>query len=376
MTDRKQEIELQNSGHDIHEILEKYWFQRNGETVPIGKDWAESEEEEIEYEKDRVWANDGKPTGIKDDAEFYAIQRAVYKKVIMTVKGKKMAILTITKLLKEVLPDLNIKRVKLVRHKDSRKEQFIDGEPVKGNPYEWYIKDREKFIAYQSEQSEDRFKGVDYIVSFIGEEGTTARFVGVYKVLGIDEAKGRRINNGHLFYRMEEVPGFDEFNERVIIDWGKSAITWHQWLDKNDKEVIAIERKGIDWVCPDYEEILLPYERLKRIFEEGISVWRDKLSACNCIYVISDSNTGKLYVGSTYNSRGIWGRWEDYAKTGHGGDVELEKLLAEDPNYAKKYFTWAILQTLPLKIEDEKAIAVETRWKEKLGRTACALNRN
>ena len=88
MTGRIQEIELQNSGHDIHEILEKYWFQRNGETVPIGKDWAESEEEEIEYEKDRVWANDGKPTGIKDDAEFYAIQRAVYKKVIMTVKGE------------------------------------------------------------------------------------------------------------------------------------------------------------------------------------------------------------------------------------------------------------------------------------------------
>ena len=88
MTDRIQEIESQNFGHDIHEILEKYWFQRNGETVPIGKDWAETEEEEIEYEKDRVWANDGKPTGIKDDAEFYAIQRAVYKKVIMIVKGE------------------------------------------------------------------------------------------------------------------------------------------------------------------------------------------------------------------------------------------------------------------------------------------------
>lgn len=88
MTDRIQEIELQNSGHDIHEILEKYWFQRNGETVPIGKEWAETEEEEIEYENDSVWANYGKPTGIKDDAEFYAIQRAVYKKVIMIVKGE------------------------------------------------------------------------------------------------------------------------------------------------------------------------------------------------------------------------------------------------------------------------------------------------
>ena len=87
MKDRIQEIEAQYSGRNIDTILEKYWFQRNGETVPIGKEWAETEEEEIKYEKERIWANDGKQTGIKDDAEFYAIQRYRYKKVIMIVKG-------------------------------------------------------------------------------------------------------------------------------------------------------------------------------------------------------------------------------------------------------------------------------------------------
>lgn len=88
LTDRIQDITSQNSSRSIGTILEKYWFQRNGETVPIGKEWAETKEEEIEYEKERLWANDGKPTGIKDDAEFYAIQRATYKKVIMIVKGE------------------------------------------------------------------------------------------------------------------------------------------------------------------------------------------------------------------------------------------------------------------------------------------------
>lgn len=286
-----------------------------------------------------------------------------------------MAIFTISKLLSEAGLDIT-KKIKLLRHKDSRKDQMIEGKPVEGNPYEWYIKDRQKFIDYQSEQSEDRFKDVDYIVSFIGEEGTTARMVGVYRVLGLDEERIKRVNNGHVFYKMEEVPGFDELNERVIIDWGKSAITWHQWLHKNDKEVVAIERKGIDWVCPDYEEIMLSYEQLQRIFNDQISVWKNKLSSSNCIYVISDSKTGNLYVGSTYNREGIWGRWKDYAATGHGGDVELVKLLEADPEYAKKYFTWAILQVLPLGIQDEKAIGIETLWKNKLGRTACALNRN
>ena len=115
-----------------------------------------------------------------------------------------MAILTISKLLSEAGLDIT-KKIKLVRHKDSRKEQLIEGEPVVGNPYEWYIKDRQKFINYQGEQSEDRFKDVDYIVSFIGEEGTTARMVGVYRILGLDEEKMKRIANGRFFYKMEEV---------------------------------------------------------------------------------------------------------------------------------------------------------------------------
>ena len=92
--------------------------------------------------------------------------------------------------------------------------------------------------------------------------------------------------------------------------------------------------------------------------------------------MISDNNSGKLYIGSTYNSQGIWGRWADYAKTGHGDNVELMKLLEDDPDYATKYFKWSILQTLPLNINNDKAIAIETRWKDKLGRAACALNKN
>ena len=287
-----------------------------------------------------------------------------------------MATLTISKILELAGLDIT-KRIKLVRHKAENNTQYIDGTLVDGTPYEWYRKDIDKFIAYQSEQKEDRFKDVDYIVSFIGEEGTTARLVGVYQVLGYDEERAERVATGKFYYKMKKVTGdIDEYNERVIIDWGKSAISWHQWLNKNDKNVVAIEKKGIDWVCPNYEEIKLPYEQLARIINDNIDIWKHKLTACNCIYVISDSKTGKLYVGSTYNLDGIWGRWKEYANTGHGGNVELIKLLGEDPNYAKDNFTWSILQTLPLKINEKEAVRIETLWKDKLGREACKLNKN
>lgn len=139
---------------------------------------------------------------------------------------------------------------------------------------------------------------------------------------------------------------------------------------------MAVERKGFDWVCPDYEEISLTYGELSHIVNERLDAWKRKLTAVNGIYAISDRKTGKLYVGTTYNPDGIWGRWEEYAKTGHGKDVELVKLMATDPDYAKDNFVWSILQTLPLNVSAREAIRVETLWKNKLGRSVCLLNRN
>ena len=51
-------------------------------------------------------------------------------------------------------------KIKLVRHKHTGKDL-----------YNLYRYKRSEFIDYQNSQKKDVFKGVDYIVSFIGEEG-------------------------------------------------------------------------------------------------------------------------------------------------------------------------------------------------------------
>ena len=53
---------------------------------------------------------------------------------------------------------------------------------------------------------------------------------------------------------------------------------------------------------------------------QGLSSWRDALSAVKGVHVITDNNTGKLYVGSASGDGGIGARWSDYAKT---GEIEL-----------------------------------------------------
>ena len=267
------------------------------------------------------------------------------------------------------------KRIKVVRHKDARKEVVINGKLEQGNPYDWYRYNRDLFIGYQSEQGRDVFKDVDYIVSFIGEQGTTARFVGVYHIDGL-EMKSFPDGSSCYYYKMSQLTGFETLEERIIIDWGKGALSWNQWLTKDkDKEVIEIT-PGCDNVFPGYEKVLLRLGDLQNIIKKEYPEWKKMLSAVNCIYVISDRKSRSLYIGSTYNQDGIWGRWKVYAETGgHGNDITLKKLCTEDPQYGNN-LSWSILEILPLNISLDEAVAIETRYKNKLGREVCSLNNN
>ena len=124
-------------------------------------------------------------------------------------------------------------KTKLVRHKDPR----ID-------LYNMYTINNEDFLTYQSQQSRDVFKGAEYIVSFIGEEGSLSRFVGVFKVVGIKNNNTNDLSiigtNYGFYYELEEISGFDDLKERAIIDWGLGTRSWAQWL-KNEKEIVEIQ---------------------------------------------------------------------------------------------------------------------------------------
>ena len=214
------------------------------------------------------------------------------------------------------------KRVRLIRHKDNRKVKVIDGKEYANSLYDIYLHDNDVFMAYQSEQVKKRFLNVDYIVAFIGEEGVSSRFVGVYKNCGV-------------------IKDIEEYHDE--------------------------EQAKFD---------LLDYSQLHVIFKTNNAEWKAKLESCNCIYLILDKNNGKQYVGSTYNRQGIWGRWSKYAETGHGNDKDLIPLLLKDPNYAKKNFQWCILETLPLSILGEQAIDRESLYKRKFGTRDFGYNNN
>lgn len=269
------------------------------------------------------------------------------------------------------------RRIRLIRHADNRKEKIINGKSYANSLYNLYLTERNVFLTYQSEQIAKDFKDVDYMVSFIGEEGTTSRFVGVFKNGGIVAPLG--LYNGKELARFDftEVDGFELLKERVIIDWN-SPVSWRQNY-QNLMPVIRIDR-GLQEnnipVFTRFEDVMLDYSQLRRIIETNNMEWKSKLESCNAVYLILDKLTGKQYVGSTYNSKGIWGRWSAYAWTGHGDNKDIKQLIDNDETYAKKNFQWCILETLPLNILEKHAIDRESLYKQKFGTREFGYNNN
>lgn len=268
--------------------------------------------------------------------------------------------ITLQQILRSQSDILENARVKIVRHKDSREQ------------YRHIMKDRRALLEYQKEQAKDIFKGCDYIVSFIGDERKRSRFMGVFKV---GTGKPR---NGKYYYQLDAVAEFEDLVDRLVIDWGNNAISWHQWYDRQPKEVIEILPKGHIGSFPGLLEIVLDFEELRQLTShpEANYEWRHHLSAVNGVYMILDDRTGTQYVGSACGKNGIWQRWGDYVRSaGTGGNKELKALIEKDPGY-QRYFRFSILQTLPSNITRDEIIAIENLYKSKLGSRFHGLNRN
>lgn len=69
---------------DMFEVLSKYRYQRQNRRLSnldvYAEDVGVTKEELLAYQN---WINDGNPTGIESDEQFYELQRLVYGKTIM-----------------------------------------------------------------------------------------------------------------------------------------------------------------------------------------------------------------------------------------------------------------------------------------------------
>ena len=253
--------------------------------------------------------------------------------------------------------------VKLVRHQDSNAKRGATLFDL------WCARDG-RLEIYQALQVKDIFAGKQYVASFVATPANETLFIGLYAVKGKGLApKGtldlitRKDVSGQLLYDLLKSERLSQYDGRIVVDWGKSFITWAQNAKDQDKMIVEIKRQVGEPPFPGLISFMTTISALPAI---PVS-WRIPLSAVKGVYLLVCLRTGKQYVGAAYGAGGFWERWEQYRQNGHGGNEDM-KLDAHTE------YQVSILETSASSALVNDIIALESRWKDKLRSLQFGLN--
>ena len=238
---------------------------------------------------------------------------------------------------------------------------------------------------YTGEQKKDFNKGYDYWAVFISGKGTEARFYKLYRVGAVvprcpevmpkDYPCPQAFETPGDYYELEYADILKEFENRLIIKWGDATRVWHQ-KGTTEKEIVAIQTSHNEEFV-GYENVVLPYEKLKEVVENDVDykLWYTALSNVKAVYLILDVKNGQQYVGSAYGNRGLLERWECYVDTFHGNNKLMREVICDHPD-RYQFFQFSILQIFSMSTPDDIIINAESLWKRKLGTKEYGMNAN
>lgn len=257
--------------------------------------------------------------------------------------------------------DIPIDQTRLLRHRDTRAD-------VAKTPYELWRDDRPAFELYQSLQKfDDRTKlGAKYWASFVGDPNGQTIFVGIYQVKSrgvleqdiimphnnkIAKAGDRDVYELAIDERLMDLDGL------MLIEWGVGARAWIQRADSKDKPVVELRKSLVEPPFPGFTSFVETLSRIERL-PRG---WQEALRATR--------GTKEQYVGSASGGDGFFGRWLQYVRTDHGGNVGLKSREPSD-------YQVSILEVVGSTLSDAEILDLESLWKKKLQSLEMGLNRN
>lgn len=280
-----------------------------------------------------------------------------------------------------------IKLVDLLNIKESEytdyKLHFAIGRNDKREPYNKFLVD--KFKDWQECQTQKNWTR-KYIISLIYYGKNLWLYGGVYEVLPtapnpIQEENGW---NGWK-YETKPVDVQSDLIGRVLFYFKKEFRASYPTLELKTAKGMApsdiyvssiFDKKVAITDFLGFDQVNIDHETLRIIVNDNILSWKSALSNVKGIYLIMDELTGKQYVGSAYGEECIWHRWAEYAKNGHGGNVELKELLRENGDDYKFNFKYSVLEICNMSLGNEYIINRENHWKEVLMTRKFGLNKN
>jgi hypothetical protein len=195
---------------------------------------------------------------------------------------------------------------------------------------------------------------------FMKEAQNRARFFAAYENHGEVETE----QAGELrYFDLRESPSLAALRNRLVLAWTSGPRNWNlrgttaagmPVLEIADPEVVPF---------PGFDGFVIGYAELQQIFEDPrYKQWVTALRSVQGIYVIADTSTGKLYVGKADGAERIYGRWGAYARDGHGGNIELKRLMRTEPTYCRN-FTYSILRVFGPEATLAEVNAAESHYK-------------
>lgn len=186
---------------------------------------------------------------------------------------------------------------------------------------------------------------------------------------------------GAVGYQAEEVLQYKKYFGRLLVKYHNSSRTMGRTYESvmNELEVLEIlndQFTGNEF--PGYENVRLSYSQLKTIIERKLPGWISALQNQKAVYLLTDKNTGKLYVGSATAKDGmLLQRWSDYAANGHGDNTKLKELIqTEGFDYIRNHFQYSIIENYNARMDDDYIKKRERWWKETLGSREFGYNGN
>lgn len=268
---------------------------------------------------------------------------------------------------------LNVKDVLLIRH------------PISNSKVQKYV-DKGCLLEYTAAQSPNFQRKEKYWLVFLGETGTSAKLTACYLADGFIDRTPETMplefscpeffeENFGYYYHLKNADLFSDLIDRLVVDWGTGTRSWYQSAT-NDKPILAIqERERLAF--KGFEDLILCYADLKEIINDPIrfSNWHTALKSVYAIYLISDTKTGKLYVGSAYGKDGLFARWKCYVDTHTGNNKGMIDTISVSPNQYR-HFQFAILQIIPKVATAEDVISLESLYKRKMLSRQFGMNQN
>ena len=182
-------------------------------------------------------------------------------------------------------------------------------------------------------------------------------------------------------YEGEELKQYKSYFGRVIIKYRKTFQSQGRYYgsicdDLEVQQILPAIFDGNDF--PGYDKVRLSYGQLETVLNRGKRDWIAALENQKAVYLITDKENGKMYVGSATSDYGmLLQRWRSYISNGHGGNKELIELVEKKGiNYIKNNFYYSILENYNAKVDDHIILERESWWKETLQTRIFGYNSN